>query len=138
MKGLCSSLCVATLMVVAPLAAQAELKLPRPSPKATVTQTIGYTDVTVAYSRPGVKARVIWGSLVPYDKPWRTGANEATTFTCSEEITFEGKKLPAGTYSLFTIPGHKMWTVVLNKEKDLWGAYEYKPEQDILRAEVQP
>jgi hypothetical protein len=119
-------------------AAHAQLKLPRVSPAATVTQTIGLTDLTVAYCRPGVKGRVIWGGLVPYDEPWRTGANEATRFTTTDSIQFGGKGLAAGTYSLFTIPGKDEWTVVLNSEKDLWGAFEYKPEKDVLRVTVKP
>ena len=119
-------------------AAHAQLKLPRVSPAATVTQTIGLTDLTVAYCRPGVKGRVIWGGLVPYDEPWRTGANEATRFTTTDSIQFGGKGLAAGTYSLFTIPGKDEWIVVINAEKDLWGAYEYKPEKDVLRVTVKP
>lgn len=119
-------------------AAHAQLKLPRVSPAATVTQTIGLTDLTVTYCRPGVKGRVIWGGLVPYDEPWRTGANEATRFTTADAIQFGGKELAAGAYSLFTIPGKDEWIVVINSEKDLWGAYEYKPEKDVLRVTVKP
>ena len=111
----------------------AELKLPRVSPGATVSQTIGTTDLTVEYSRPGVKGRVIWGDLVPFDKPWRTGANEATRFTTTDAITFGGQPLPAGTYALLTIPAKDEWTIVLNSEKDLWGAFQYKPDKDVLR-----
>jgi len=124
-------------VVVSP-AAGAPVQLPRVSPKATVTQTIGLTDLTVTYSRPGVKGRKIWGDLVPYDKPWRTGANEATTFTNSTEIEFGGKKLAAGTYALLTIPAKDKWTVVLNQESDLWGSNEYKKEKDVLRVDVKP
>ena len=126
---------VATLLVPP---ARAQLKLPRVSPAATVTQTIGIADLTVTYCRPGVKGRVIWGGLVPYDAPWRTGANEATRFTATGPIQFGGKELAAGAYSLFTIPGKDEWTVVINSEKDLWGAYEYKPEKDVLRVTVKP
>lgn len=118
--------------------ALAELKLPRISPGATLKQSVGLTDVTIAYSRPGVKGRTIWGSLVPLDKPWRTGANEATTITTSDEVKVDGKALPAGTYSLLTIPGKEEWVVVFNREKDLWGSNEYKPEQDALRVTVKP
>ena len=118
--------------------ARADLKLPRVSPGAVVTQTLGITDITVGYSRPGVKGRVIWGDLVPYDKPWRTGANEATTFTTTGEIQFGGRALPAGTYSLLTLPGKDEWAVVLNSEKDMWGAFEYKPEKDVMRVTVRP
>ena len=118
--------------------ARADLKTPRVSPNAVVKQTIGTTDLTVTYCRPGVKNRVIWGDLVPYDKPWRTGANEATNFTTTDSVRFGGQKLAAGTYALFTIPGKDEWTVVLNSEKDLWGAFEYKPDKDVLRVQVKP
>jgi hypothetical protein len=127
---------LATALIVP--VAHAQLKLPRVSPAATVTQTIGLTDLTVTYCRPGVKGRVIWGGLVPYGEPWRTGANEATRFTTTDAIQFGGKELAAGTYSLFTIPGKEEWIVAINSEKDLWGAYEYKPEKDVLRLTVKP
>jgi hypothetical protein len=119
-------------------AASAELVTPRVSPKATLSQTLGVTDITIVYSRPGVRARTVWGELVPWDKPWRTGANEATTFTCSTDITVNGQKLPAGTYSFFTIPNADEWTVVFNKQKDLWGAFEYDKSQDQLRVQAKP
>lgn len=126
------------LLVVAPLAFAQELNLPRPSQKASVMQTIGLTDVTITYSRPGVKERVIWGGLVPYDKVWRTGANEATSITFSDEVTIDGKKLPAGTYSLHTIPGKAEWTIIFNKQADQWGSYDYDESKDALRIQVQP
>ena len=134
------SIAAAALLAGAVLAtpALAQLKLPRVSPSATVTQALGLTDLTVKYSRPGVKGRVIWGELVPYDKPWRTGANEATTFTTTDEITFGGQKLKAGTYSLITVPGKDEWRVALNSETDLWGAFEYKSEKDVLSVSVKP
>ena len=116
-----AALFAATLLAAAP--ALAQLDLPRPSPKATVSQTVGLTDITITYCRPGVKGRVIWGGLVPYDQVWRTGANEATTITFSDEVTIEGTKLPAGTYGLFTIPGKDEWTVIFNKGAKQWGAY---------------
>jgi hypothetical protein len=127
----------AALLLAAPSFAQT-LDLPRPSPSATISQVLGITKLDVTYSRPGVKGREIWGKLVEWDKPWRTGANEATTFTTAGEITVGGQKLAAGTYSLFTIPTQNEWTVVFNKEKNLWGAYEYKQEQDALRIQVKP
>ncbi len=130
-------LCAVVLSLLAP-AALAELKLPRVSQKATVSQTVGLTDVTITYSRPGVKGRVIWGDLVPYDKVWRTGANEATIFTVSKDVTIDGKPLPAGTYSLHTIPGKSAWTVIFNKTANQWGSYSYDAAQDALRVEVRP
>ena len=127
----------ASTLLAAPASAQ-QLKLPRPSPKGVVTQTIGMTDVTINYSRPGVKGRTIWGDLVPYDKVWRTGANEATTISFSRDVTIEGKPLPAGTYSLHTIPGKTSWSVIFNKKADQWGSYEYDAAQDALKVQVTP
>lgn len=118
--------------------ASGELVTPRVSPKTTLTQTLGVTDITLAYSRPGVRNRPVWGALVPWDKPWRTGANEATTFTCSTDITVNGQSLPAGAYSFFTIPNASEWTIVFNKQKDQWGAFDYDPKQDQLRVPAKP
>ena len=116
----------------------AQVTLPRPSPKASVSQVIGLTEVKLSYSRPGVKNRVIWGGLVPYDKVWRTGANEATTISFSDNVKIEGQALAAGTYALFTIPGQTEWTVIFNKNADQWGSTDYKQDQDVLRVKVKP
>ena len=130
------SAAAAFVLAAAPLAAQFEA--PMPSPKAGVTQRVGVTDFSVSYSRPGVKGRVIWGGLVPYDKPWRTGANRATTLTVSDEIEVEGKKLAAGTYSIVTIPGKESWTVAFNRDLDLWFRTDYDEKKDALRVAVRP
>ena len=114
----------------------ADLKLPRPSQKAQVMQTVGLTDVTINYSRPGVKGRTIWGDLVPYDKVWRTGANEATDITFSTDVKVNGQPLAAGTYSLHTIPTKSDWTVIFNKKADQWGSYAYDQKEDALRIQV--
>lgn len=110
----------------------------RISPKASVSQTVGFTDVTISYSRPGVKGRKIWGDLVPYDKVWRAGANEATKITFSTDVMVEGKKLSAGSYGFFVIPGKKEWTLIFNKVADQWGAFEYNEAEDVLRINVKP
>ncbi|HLX10839.1 MAG TPA: DUF2911 domain-containing protein [Thermoanaerobaculia bacterium] len=136
----------ATLATVLALAAgnhalQAQppaLQLPRPSPNATVSQTIGITEVTVRYSRPGVKGRVIWGKVVPYGEVWRTGANENTTIRFSTPVRLDGKPLPAGIYGLQTIPGADDWVVILSKDADEWGAFSYQPDHDALRFHVKP
>lgn len=111
-------------------------ELPMPSPMSTVEQRVGLTDVKIAYSRPGVKGRQIFGDLVPYDKLWRTGANKATQFTISHDVTINGSALKAGTYALFTIPGKEEWTVVFNKDTEQWGSYEYDEAQDALRVKA--
>jgi len=130
-------LCTVLVLLLAPLAF-AELTLPRVSQKASVTQTVGLTDVTIMYNRPGVKGRVIWGGLVPYDKVWRTGANEATTITLSQAVKINGQALPAGTYSFHTIPGKTSWTLIFNKTAEQWGSYDYDASKDALRIQVTP
>ncbi len=93
--------------------------------------------MTVNYSSPAIKGRTVWGELVPYDKVWRTGANEATLVTFSKDVMVEGQRLPAGKYSLYTIPGQKEWTVILNKQTGQWGT-QYDQGQDALRVKVKP
>lgn len=114
------------------------LQLPAPSPKSTLEQRVGLTDVKIVYSRPGVKGRVIWGGLVPYDKVWRTGANAATAITFSTDVRINGQALPAGEYSLHTIPTAGDWTIIFNKSTDLWGSYAYEEKNDALRVTVTP
>ncbi|HXU32009.1 MAG TPA: DUF2911 domain-containing protein [Thermoanaerobaculia bacterium] len=132
------ALAIATTAVTAANAQTSQLFAPRPSPGASVSQTIGLTDVTIRYSRPGVKGRKIWGALVPYGEVWRTGANENTTITFSTAVKVEGKEIPAGTYGVQTIPNQKEWTLILSKDADEWGAFSYKPEDDAMRATVTP
>ncbi len=116
--------------------AQNDKKDLRISPKAEVMQTIGFTEVRIVYSRPGVKGRTIWGKLVPYDAVWRAGANEATKITFSSDVTIEGKKLKKGSYGFFAIPGKNEWTLIFNKVADQWGAFEYNESEDALRIKV--
>ncbi|BDQ04086.1 DUF2911 domain-containing protein [Ignavibacterium sp.] len=110
----------------------------RVSPKAEVMQVVGFTEVRIIYSRPGVKGREIWGGLVPYNQVWRAGANEATKFIFSTDVLIEGKLLKAGSYSFFAIPGKNEWTLIFNKVADQWGAFEYNESQDALRIKVKP
>ena len=114
----------------------AQVDLPRLSPKASVSQTIGYTNITIDYCRPGVKGRTIWGDLVPYDKVWRTGANETTRIQFTTDVTVEGTKVPAGIYSIYTIPTADEWMVIINKAL-VWGL-DYYPEKDLFRFKVKP
>ena len=115
-----------------------QLDLPRESQHGKVLQTIGTTDITVEYSRPSVKGRTIWGDVVPYDQVWRAGANENTLFTTTNDITVEGKPLPAGTYGLHTIPTKGTWTVIFSKDHTSWGSFFYKEANDALRVTVTP
>ncbi|MFP5289178.1 MAG: DUF2911 domain-containing protein, partial [Thermoanaerobaculia bacterium] len=138
MKRLCTLSAVGLLLAAGVFAQQQQLQLPRPSPNATITQTVGVTEISIHYSRPGVKGRTIWGELVPYGEVWRTGANENTTIRYSTPVRIEGKDLPAGLYGLQTIPNQNEWTVIFSKDADQWGAFSYKPENDALRVQVKP
>ncbi|HVP54451.1 MAG TPA: DUF2911 domain-containing protein [Candidatus Eisenbacteria bacterium] len=119
-------------------AQSALLDLPRKSQSAEVTQTIGITNVTLKYSRPLVNGRKVWGGLVPYGEVWRAGANENTTISFSDPVTIEGKPLDKGTYGLFMIPKEDEWTVIFSKTNTAWGAFTYKPDEDVLRVTVKP
>jgi hypothetical protein len=92
-----------------------------PSPAKTATGKIGAATVTINYSSPSVRGRTIWGDLVPYDKVWRAGANEATVFETDKDLMIEGKKLAAGKYSIYAIPGEKEWQVIFNTLTGQWG-----------------
>lgn len=130
--------CALLLATSAAQAQQPQLELPRPSPKATVMQRVGLTDIVISYARPSVKGRKIFGGLEPYGKVWRTGANEATTISFSDPVTINNQPLPAGRYSLHTIPGQDEWTIIFNRTADQWGSYSYDEKQDALRVRVRP
>jgi hypothetical protein len=148
-----------SLFIVSSVAAQ--LRTPRESQKASLMQTIGVTDVTIVYSRPATKGRTIWGDppataakgtatlddgrsrpkdapIVPYGHVWRTGANEATTFTVTDDVLINGQKLAAGTYSLHTIPGKDEWTIIFNSDAGQWGSFTYDEKKDVLRVKAKP
>ncbi len=156
----------ALLLLVLGAAEQASAQpppfIPRPSQKASVMQTIGVTDVTITYSRPGVKGRKIWGEalatqtaageatlddqsarpkdapIVPWGHAWRTGANEATQFVVTDDVWINGQKLPAGSYSLHTIPTKDEWTLIFNSVANQWGSFRYDAAKDTLRVKVKP
>lgn len=113
-----------------------QINTPQASPMCEISQSVGVSNVSITYNRPGVKNRIIFGDLVPYDKMWRTGANKATKVTFSKDVKVGGKDLPAGDYSLFTIPSEKEWTIIFNKELNLWGTGDYKQDKDALRINV--
>jgi Protein of unknown function (DUF2911) len=159
-----ASLLSALFVLCACVSVAAQVRTPRPSQKASVMQTIGVTDVTITYHRPGVKGRTIWGEptadqkakvsgqatldnqnerpkdavIVPWGHIWRTGANDATTFEVSDEVLVNGQKLAAGTYSLHTIPTKDEWTIVFNGTANQWGSFNYDPAKDTLRIKAKP
>ena len=148
------------LLALACSAVNAQLRTPRPSQKASVMQTVGVTDITITYSRPGVKGRAIWGDppaaatgtatlddarkraqdqvIVPYGHVWRAGANEATQFSVSDDVLINGQPLKAGTYSLHMIPNRNEWTVIFNSDAGQWGSFTYDEKKDVLRVNVKP
>lgn len=155
--------CVVTFAVVflATTFASAQLRLPQGSQKATVTQTIGVTDLTIIYFRPMVKGRTIWGDapataekgegtldgqndgtdgkpLVAYGRIWRTGANAATQFIVTDPVTINGSPLAAGSYSLHTIPGKEEWTIIFNTVAEQGGSFRYDAKKDALRVKTKP
>ena len=134
----------AVLAVVQPAAAQAvqapELaapRVPRISQGAMAKQIVGLSEISVTYHRPGVKARAIWGGLLPYNQVWRAGANEPTLITFSDPVTVGGTKLNAGTYRLLVIPTQGDWTVIFNSETKNWGTV-YDSTFDVAKIAVKP
>jgi len=125
-----------TAITISVSALAQEAKKPA-SPAATATGKIKDATITIAYSSPSVKGRKIWGGLEAYDKVWRAGANEATTFETDKDIMVQGKSLPAGKYSFFLIPKESgTWTAIFNKEPKQWGAFKYEEAKDALRVDV--
>lgn len=108
----------------------------RASAHESVTATIGGKKVTIEYGRPQMKGREIFGKLVPYGQVWRTGADEATTLTTEGDLMLGQLHVPAGTYALFTIPGEKEWTLIVNKTAKQWGAFKYDSGADLGRARM--
>src|ERR1051326_5861044 len=135
-----------------------------PSPKASVTQTIGVTDISITYSRPAVKGRTIFADapttmetrakgeatldnqnerkagepIVPYNHVWRAGANDATMFQVTDDVLINGRPLKAGTYSMHAIPGKDEWTIIFNSDPGQWGSFTYDAAKDALRVKAKP
>ncbi len=141
---------ILAMFLALPSAFAQEQRIPL-SLKASVMQRLGLdVDITIVYSRPGVKGRKIWGDLVPFGLepgnkysdnkpyPWRAGANENTTIEFNKDVLVDGKALAAGKYSIHMIPSEKDWVVIFNKKNDAWGSYKYDQAQDALRITVAP
>ncbi len=154
---------LAVVLIGAGLSAMGQVRVPRASQKASVMQTIGVTDITITYSRPGVKGRKIWGDplpsqaevkgeatlddqsarpkdavIVPWGHAWRSGANEATQFVVTDDVFINGQKLPAGSYSLHTVPNKDEWIIIFNSVANQWGSFNYDAAKDTLRVKVKP
>ena len=163
LKRSCRPLAALCVLCFAASLGLAQITTPRPSQKASVMQRIGVTDVTITYSRPGVKGRTIWGDplpeqekvkgeatldnqnerpkgapIVPWGHVWRAGANEATQFVVTDDVLINGQKLPAGSYSLHAIPTKDEWTIVFNGTANQWGSFNYDAAKDTLRVKAKP
>lgn len=139
MKKLVTSCAIAFALIASGSLSAQTLKTPAPSPTQTLKQNFALSDITIEYSRPSAKGRVIYGDLVPYGKIWRTGANAATKVTFGEDVMVEGSALKAGTYALYTIPGKESWDILFYKDLTLGGdVANYKAENEVLRVKVKP
>lgn len=136
MKTMIKTATFCFIFLYATLNVNAQSLTPQASSGQTIEQGFGLGKISLSYFRPNVKGRTVFGDLVPYGKVWRTGANSATTITFSEDVSMGGQKITAGKYGLFTIPGEKEWTIILNKDAAQWGSYTYKEDQDVVRLKV--
>lgn len=126
-------------MMIANFAIEAQVKTPQASPKSTITQVVGLTNVEIVYSRPSAKGRDVFNNLVPFGKLWRTGANENTTITFSDDVVIDGKTLPKGKYALYTTPRADNWEVVFYSDTNNWGNPETWDETKVaLRTNAKP
>lgn len=116
----------------------AQIRTPAPSPTASLSQAVGLTKISIEYSRPSVKGRVIFGDLVPYNKVWRTGANQITKISFDQDLRLNGQAIKAGSYGWYTFPGKNFWIIALNTDDKQWGAYAYDPAKDVVRLTVKP
>lgn len=131
--------CILFALLMLNLASSAQaLRLPTASTTQSVQQDFGLSSIKLTYSRPNVKGRKIFGTLIPFGQVWRTGANAPSKLTFGEDVMVEGKLVPAGEYALYSIPGKDEWTIILSKNTKLWGAMGYQESDDLLRVKVKP
>ncbi|HEX6106022.1 MAG TPA: DUF2911 domain-containing protein [Gemmatimonadales bacterium] len=139
MRRLLAALAALTVTLQVPLPGQAPpLVMPKASPRATISQQVGLTEIRISYDRPAVGGREVWGKLVPYDSVWRAGANENTVIAFSSPVRVAGQEVPAGRYGLHMIPTQGEWTVILSRQADAWGSFSYDPGEDLLRVRTTP
>ena len=134
MKKFCS--CIFTAILLFAVGTGFAQLTPQPSSTQTIDQGFGLGNIHLVYSRPNVKGRKIFGGMEPYGTVWRTGANSATVIKFTNDVMMEGKKITAGEYGLFSIPGGNEWTIIISKQPNQWGAYSYKEADDYLRFTV--
>lgn len=123
-------------LIIITISLQAQITKASLSPQIKIEQNVGLAKITLQYGRPGAKDRPIFGALIPYGKVWRTGANSSTKLTIDKDVSFNGNKIPAGTYGLYSIPNKTEWTIIIHKNEKLWGAGNYNEANDLLRFKV--
>jgi len=133
MRAFTLTLFASILFLASATQAAAQVETPQPSPSGKISQKVGLADVTLEFSRPSARERVIFGDLVQYNDMWRLGANASTKITISQDATIGGVNVPKGTYSMFAIPQANEWTIIINKNTDLWGVDGYEENQDVAR-----
>src|ERR1700681_4424275 len=148
MRNICGLIVAVLLTLVAgvqPARAQfkngsqaTELNLPRLSQRAQITQRVGLTDITIVYHAPLANGRELFGKIVPYGQVWRSGANENTTISFTDDVSVEGHPLATGTYGLHLIPNADQWTIIFSKNSTSWGSFSYDEKEDVLRINVKP
>src|ERR1700736_6074163 len=148
MRNICGLIVAVLLTMVAgtqPARAQfkngsqaTELNLPRLSQRAQITQRVGLTDITIVYHAPLANGRELFGKIVPYGQVWRSGANENTTISFTDDVSVEGHPLATGTYGLHMIPNADQWTIIFSKNSTSWGSFSYDEDEDALRVTVKP
>lgn len=136
--SLSRNLAIGAIALAAAFSSNAQLKTPAASPAAVLKQTVGLTGVEIDYSRPSMRGREIFGGLVPYGAIWRTGANQPTKLTFSDDVQLGGADIPAGTYALYTIPEEDEWTIIIYEGTELWGAFGYDESNDVARFKAKP
>jgi hypothetical protein len=132
LRSIASLACTAILSAVSFTPAVAQTDQPKPSPPATATVTLNGKDVTINYGAPSMRGRKIMGELVPFDKVWRTGANEATSFVTQGNLKIGPATVPAGNYTLYTLPNATRWLLIINKQTGQWGTV-YDQSKDLVR-----
>ena len=133
------SITLALIILLGSNAIAQQLKVPAASPTQTVKQAFGISEITIEYSRPGVKGRVVFGEVVPFGKIWRTGANSTTKITFGDDVKIEGVDVKAGTYGFYTIPNADSWEIMLYKDLTVGGnVANYKTENEVIRVKVKP
>lgn len=138
-KTVLSALVVSGMLAFSKPSEAQTLKVPAPSPSQTIKQSFGIGEITVDYSRPSAKGRVVFGDVVPFGKVWRTGANGSTKLTFSDDVTLEGNAVAAGTYALYTVPNKESWDVIIYKDLTLNGnVADFKAENELIRFKVKP